>query len=106
MDVRSAAETPDHGRAFELPNVPHTVVANVQVFVDAGKEILAVRQVGFGAQRSQPEVGLSSFHQASIKYSLSFCSAMVPRFFTADLTLLVLAACADGFRAARWPGRL
>src|SRR5579859_347616 len=34
VHVGRAAKVPDHGRAFELPNIPNAVAADVQVFIE------------------------------------------------------------------------
>ena len=40
VDVRGAAEIPDHVRAFELPVVPDAVVADVAFFVEDEAEVV------------------------------------------------------------------
>src|SRR6266545_2476869 len=41
VDVGAAPEVPDHRRALELPHIPHTVIADVQVPVEGHGERLA-----------------------------------------------------------------
>ena len=40
MDVRVAAEIPNHGRAFELPDVPNAIVADIQVLTKGHVQII------------------------------------------------------------------
>src|SRR5438045_2485985 len=35
MHVWVAAEIPDHGRAFDLPNVPNPILADILVFIES-----------------------------------------------------------------------
>ena len=40
VDMRIAAEVPDHVGTFELPNVPNAVVADVLVFVEGHVQLI------------------------------------------------------------------
>ena len=40
MHVRVAAEIPEHRRSFDLPHIPHAVVANIVVLVKCHMQIV------------------------------------------------------------------
>ncbi len=75
MYVRVATEVPDHGRAFDLLHVPHTVVANVHVSVVRGVQIVELGLISF--MHSSTSALQNGTNTSAITLPAnSFCSAV------------------------------
>jgi hypothetical protein len=64
MNMRIAAEVPDHRRTFDLPHVPDAVLANVLILVKRHVQVLEAvlldqlhRFVGVGFAKRREQIG-------------------------------------------------